>query len=729
MVERLAALRKQKPSTPVPPSSAAGVATDADGMLSAAFPPSHIRNVSVVAHVDHGKTTLTDAILRWAGLLSKDSTVGTFTDRLQVEKERGITIKAQTCSVLVWLRPDEDNGSGPVDATDVSSLYLINLVDTPGHADFQYEVSRSLRASEGALLLVDATQGVEAQTLAQFHAVLEQEAELVPVLTKMDAANSDDRVLKTLVEMEDTMGMLRDEVLMTSAKQMKGVEAIFRAIVDRVPPPQGRAGFSDLSQLPLLLPDSDQRRATEASLVPLRALIFDCWTLESGGMRAAGGAASTGQSGATEKQHQQPSGSGGVYALVRVIDGTLTVGAKVVLHHSRQRPTVEEVGFIHPDLHVLPALTAGMVGYVLLSGVTPGEVRVGDSLCTLPTPRHTLSAAANSTSEEWVVKAVPGFQKMHPVVFAGIFPDDNHLITALYDVVDLLCLNDPAVTVEKTKCQALGAGLQLGFLGLLHLNVFTERLLQEFGMPVLVTPPQVQYMYVGSNEDISNPLHHKPITVENWRWPHEGVAAYLEPVVLATVITPGAHFDAINQAALTQYRGEQVEMKGMDDGRMAVRYRMPLCDLARGFLSTVKSLSHGYASLDYDRPQYVEAAVVKVDIIINKARVSALSFIAPQHEAVNRARQVLASLKANLQRCSVDLPIQAVMGTKIVARETVKAYRKDVTAKIHAGDISRKQKKWSDQKKGKKRMARRIVGGVTLDQEVLSAAMGATRVS
>eukprot|EP00796_Vickermania_ingenoplastis_P011959 gene11960-8233_t len=693
------------------------------GAVPPPFPASQIRNVSVVAHVDHGKTTLTDAILRWAELLPKDAAVGTFTDRLQVEKQRGITIKAQTCSVMVRkVTPGTESGA-PV----VENSFLINLVDTPGHADFQYEVSRSLHATEGVLLLVDAGQGVEAQTMAQFHAVLEREGEIVPVLTKMDTVVSDQRVKKTLSEMEDSMSVLEEEVLFTSAKQKRGLEAVFQAIIDRVPPPAGRVGYSDFVQLPVLHPDSAQRKAAEAAIVPLRALIVDCFTAESSGMNNT---AVGEQEGSSELRRD------GVYCLVRVMDGTVTRGTSVVLYHSGCRTKVEEVGFLHPNLQALPALSAGMVGYVFAKAIQKEDVRVGDTLCTLPTPRFVLSSkkesagkggeAVPATSPAFVLHPIPGFRCTHPVVFAGIFPDDDNMITTLRETVAMLCLNDPSVTVQELKCQALGTGLQLGFLGLLHLQVFIDRMLQEFGMPVLVTPPQVQYMYVGPNEDPSDSTKHKPLTVENWLWPHEGVGAYLEPVVHATVVTPREYFDPINQAAMTRFRGEQEDMRGMDDGRLIVRYRMPLGDLARGFFATVKSASHGYAHLDYDHPHYVEAAVVKVDIVINKSKISALSFIAPQHEALDKARQVLRSLKENLQRSVVDLPIQALIGTKIVGRETIKAYRKDVTAKIHAGDISRKQKKWNDQKKGKKRIARRTVGTVTLDQEVLSAAMGAT---
>lgn len=750
--------------------------------LMRSFPVANIRNVSIVAHVDHGKTTLSDAMLRFASLLPADGTTGTFTDRLQVEKERGITIKAQTCSVLLTHR-----GTGV--------QYLINLIDTPGHVDFQYEVSRSLCASEGVALLVDVRQGVEAQTMAQFYAALEQNLTILPVLTKMDSVLNDAQVEKTLLQLEDSTGLLSREVVLTSAKSKAGIEQLFQHIIDKVPPPSGRIGFSDMKQLPVMHPDSAERKQAEKDLVPLRALLFDCWTAESSGMSgseggngigsasstmspassgtgtskapsaAAAGAASGGQSLATD----------GIYGLVRVVDGTVMPGTSVTFFHSRKKYEVREVGIIHPTLHPTAALTTGMVGYVFFPGLTKKDVLIGDTLCTLPTRRHTLKAlstsaaaatsttgcgssgreeeasggkrasaptdeagaasasssssgtVADSASEDpFAVQPIPGFKAVHPVVFAGFYPDEGDYITQLRDAVDLLCVNDPSVTVESLQCPALGPGLQLGFLGFLHMEVFKERLLMEFGQTVLVTPPQVQYMYVEQNCDPLDKQLQKPVSVSNWLWPHEGAGAYLEPVVTATVLTPSEYFNEINSAALGSYRGEMEDMRVIDDARTMVRYRMPLADLARGFFSTVKSISHGYATLEYDEPTYAVADLVKMDIVINKARISALSTICLRQEANTQARRILTSLKENLLRSTVDLPLQALIGSKIIARETIKAYRKDVTAKIHAGDISRKQKKWNDQKKGKERMARRSVGTVTLDQSVLAAAMGAT---
>lgn len=742
--ERLAVSKKcllqprSEESTSAGSSSAATI--DASG-----FPLSHIRNVSVVAHVDHGKTTLTDAILRWAGLLPRESAVGTYTDRLQVERERGITVKAQTCSIVLKRKSNHPLSSATekaVTSADEEIFYLINLVDTPGHADFQYEVSRSLRATEGALLLVDANQGVQAQTLAQYHAVLHEEVELLPVLTKLDVVTSDDRVDKTMKGMGDTMGIVESEVLLTSAKKMQGVEALFQAIIDRVPPPRGRVGFSDFSQLPLMFAGGALRQQVEDTMVPFRGLLFDCWTAECGGMREAKEYSENGNATAAfNGDHREEE----VYGLIRVIDGTVSPGANVFTFHTQHRLKITEVGVVHPSLFPLPALTAGMVGYVVLKGLRKDVLHVGETLCALPTSRficappsspesarppqdssshHT--ASLHSSDGVQCVYPVAGFRPIHPVVFAGVYPDDDTLITSLSKAVQSLCLNDPAVTVHPIKCQALGAGLQLGFLGLLHLQVFMDRLLQEFRTPVLVTPPQVQYMYVAHGEDPSDPSQRKPITVENWRWAHEGVKAYLEPVVLTTVVTPLEYYDLIHQAALRSHRAVEKDVEGLDDGRMLVRYWMPLEDLARGFFSTVKALSHGYATLEYEPPQYREAELVKVDIIIHKAKISALSFICSTHEAGPRARTVLHSLKTNLKRCNIDLPLQAVLGQKVIARETIKAYRKDVTAKIHAGDISRKQKKWNDQKKGKQQLAKRTAGTVTLDQSVLSAAMGAT---
>ncbi|EPY20678.1 GTP-binding protein LepA [Strigomonas culicis] len=687
------------------------------------FPLPFIRNVSIIAHVDHGKTTLTDALLRRAGLLPEGAT-GTFTDRLAVERERGITIKAQTCSV--FMRRTTPAG--------VEEEYLLNLIDTPGHVDFQYEVSRSLSASDAALLLVDVSQGVEAQTMAQFYAALEHDLTIIPVLTKLDQVLNDAQVDKAMQQLEDSTGLLRREAVLTSAKSKEGIEAVFAAIIDRVPAPTGREGFSDLRQLPLMHPDSEQRREAEAALVPLRALLFDCWTAESSGMDNSHLAGDGGDPTLDLRRGGAPLAKEGVYCLVRVLDGTVTPETTVTFCHSRHAFEVQEVGLIHPTLHPTAALTAGVVGYIFLPGLRKNEIRIGDTLCTLPTKRHRLASATAAEAEgeaaaadaQYVVHPVPGFKQVQPVVFAGFYPDEDEYISQLREAVELLCINDPSVTVEPLHCQALGQGLQLGFLGLLHMQVFKERLLAEFHQSVLVTPPQVQYKFVATGDDPADERAWQVLTVQNWRWPHEGVQLYLEPYVHATVVTPRDYLNAINQAALMQFRGEQEDMRVIDDARVVVRYRMPLADLARGFFSLVKSASRGYATLDYDDPVYVESDLVKVDMVINKAKISALSLICPRRDAQEHGRRMTASLKENLLRSTVDLPLQACLGNKIIARETVKAYRKDVTAKIHAGDISRKQKKWADQKKGKERMARRSLGTVTLDQNVLAAAMGAT---
>lgn len=732
-------------------SLSSGLYTSSRNLIKS-FPPERIRNVSIVAHVDHGKTTLTDALLRRAGLLPADGATGTFTDRLAVERDRGITVKAQTCSL--FLSAPRRSGEGGRD------VYLINLIDTPGHVDFQYEVSRSLSASEGALLLVDVSQGVEAQTMAQFHTSLEHDLAIVPVLTKMDQVLSDDVVDRALAQLEDSTGLLRQEVVMTSAKHKKGMEAVFQAIIDHVPAPatspdagpsgkEGRQGFSELCQLPPMRPDSEERKAAEASLVPLRALLFDCWTAESSGMTRAAGPGHEGGAPSPSFSSASPPPLGkegsslkgavvdaspqrdGVYCLVRVISGTATPGTRVTFFHSNGRHEVREVGILHPSLYPTAALTAGMVGYLFFPRLKRADIVIGDTLCTLPTKRHFLAKGdhrGDTADRPFAVHPVPGFRRIQPVVFAGFYPDEGKYVSQLRDAVDLLCVNDPSVTVESIQCQALGSGLQLGFLGLLHMQVFQERLRAEFDQTVLVTPPQVQYMGVEVGADPADPQQRKPLSVSNWRWPHEGIATYLEPFVMATVVTPKDYFNAINAAALSQFRGEQTDMRVVDDARVLARYHMPLADLARGFASAVKSFSHGYATLDYDIAEYVPADLVKVDIAINKARLSALSLICPRHEANAQGRRILSSLKENLTRSSVDLPLQALVGKKIIARDTVKAYRKDVTAKIHAGDISRKRKKWDDQRKGKERMARRSFGTVVLDQSVLAAAMGASTV-
>lgn len=788
--------------TPLPPPPPAHLLKK-HGLRS--FPPHRIRNVSVVAHVDHGKTTLTDALLRTARLLPSQGSTSTFTDRLRVEKERGITVKAQTCSIFVTrpraaqstaaaAKESEDEATRRPDAPgsthedDEDEVYLINLIDTPGHVDFQYEVSRSLRASEGVMLLVDVMQGVQAQTMAQFHAALENDCAMVPVLTKLDAVLHEDQVSRTLSQLEDSTGLLREEVVRTSAMRRRGVQALLSALIDRVPPPQGRVGWSDMSQLPVMYPDGPERRAAEGALVPFRALLFDGWTVSSGGIDdvvaaaaqshpcadpchtsshrtaarrplhsdaniTSASAAAGGTGGGIGERGSvtiatQVRDSDGVYCLIRVMDGTVEAGTTVTFFHSRRAYVVEQVGIIHPTLYPTAALTVGMVGYLFIRHLHRADVHMGDTICTLPTRQHTLARKEETaapgegepvsarervgTAASLCVHPVPGFKRVQPVVFADFYPNEGVMITSLRTAVDLLCINDPAVTVESLVCPALGPGLQLGFLGLLHMQVFQERLLGEFGHAVLVTPPQVRYVYVRAKDmhAASSPATHEALTVHNWRWPHEGVGAYLEPMVHATVITPKAHFAVINTAALTRFRATQEEVRVVtgDEAQVLARYRMPLAELARGFFTLVKSSSHGYATLSYDEAVYEEADLVKVDVVVNKARLSALSMICARHEAASQARRVLQVLKEHLPRSVIDLPLQALIANKIIARETIKAYSKDVTAKIHAGDLSRKQKKWNDQKKGKERIARRSFGTVTLDQTVLAASMGASTI-
>lgn len=623
------------------------------------FPRERIRNFSIIAHIDHGKTTLSDAILRRTGVLRGDGAVGTYMDKLQVERERGITIKAQTCSMFVRHKGVE---------------YLLNLIDTPGHVDFQYEVSRSLGASEGALLLVDVSQGIEAQTMANFYLALENNLTIVPALTKLDTVLGDEPVEAAMQQVEDATGLLRQEIVLTSARQKLGVEAVLEAVIERVPHPQGRssAQTANVTEAGTLTVSSGE--------VPLRALLFDCWPLKDA------------------------KNTIGIMCLVRVIDGEISIKTVASFLHSKKRYPVKEVGIMNPEPVPVGCLTAGMVGYLFIPGIERSDVMIGDTI--------------SSTLQG--VEAIPGFRMVKPVVFAGFFPDDGDQITHLRVAVDELRVTDPSVTSSPMDCPALGPGIQLGFLGMLHMKVFQERLFAEYARKVLVTPPQVQYRYV----DQKGEAHE--LTVFNWKWQHEGATQYLEPWIRATIVLPMEYFGPINNEAMQYFRAEQLDMKPVDGVRTSVRYRMPLAELARGFFDRVKSLSHGYASFDYDDVTYDVADLVKLDIVINKAKISALSCICPRQDAQQIGRRVVNSLKENLERSTVDLPIQAFVSTKCVARETIGAYKKDVTAKIHAGDLSRKQKKWNDQKKGKERMGRRSVGTVALDQDVLAAAMGAT---
>lgn len=625
------------------------------------FPRERIRNFAVIAHIDHGKTTLSDAILRRTRVLKSDGAVGTYMDKLLVERERGITIKAQTCSMFVTYKGEE---------------YLLNLIDTPGHVDFQYEVSRSLGACEGAVLLVDASQGIEAQTMANFYLAMEANLTVVPALTKLDTVMNDEQVETIIQQVEDATGLLSREVLLTAAKQKLGVEALLEAVIERVPCPQGKRSSQGASV-------SAAGTLKESSGdAPLRALVFDCWPHVD------------------EKSKEE-----GICCLVRVIDGEVTRKTVASLLQAKKRYVIKELGIMHPEPCPVGCLTAGMVGYLFIPGITREDISIGETI---------------SSTLQSGVEPIPGFRKVKPVVFAGFFPDESEQLSSIKTAIDKLRVSDPSVTSTTLECPALGPGMQLGFLGMLHMNVFQERLFAEYAKKVLVTPPQVQYQYVDGEGKVFE------LNVFNWKWPHEGAVSYLEPWVRATIVCPLDHFGAVNSEALAHFRAEQIEMKPFDGLRTLVRYRMPLAELARGFFDRVKSLSHGYASLEYDDPVYEPADIVKLDIVINKAKVSALSCICARQNAATVGRRIVSALKENLTRSVVDLPIQAFVSTKCVARETVGAYHKDVCSKIHAGDISRKMKKWADQKKGKEKLAKRLVGTAQLDQDVLAAAMGAT---
>ena len=605
------------------------------------FPQDRIRNFSIIAHIDHGKTTLSDAILRRCDVLDRDGEVSRFLDKLEVERERGITIKAQTCSFFVKSAKD-------------GKEYLINLIDTPGHVDFQYEVSRSLGASEGAVLLVDATQGVEAQTMANFYLALDANLDIIPALTKLDAVMNEKSITDAISQMEDSTGLLGSETILTAARAKRGVEAVLEAVIERVRAPCG-----------------DEAK-------PARGLLFDCWT-------------------------NPDTKVGGVVCLIRVIDGKFVPKMGISLLHSKKRVQIESVGMMQTESVPCAALAAGMVGYVVLPTLDRRDLLIGDTFGENPN-----------------VEPIPGFKIVKPMVFAGFFPDEAEIITNMQEAVENLRINDPSVTVELIKCPALGPGLQLGFLGMLHMQVFQERLFAEYGKKVLVTPAQVQYQY----EDKNGKAH--PLSVYNWKWKHEGAEKYLEPMVKATVVCQNEYFQDINSAAISEFRAECIEMRQIDSNRMVGLFRMPLADLARGFFSFVKQTSHGFGTLEYDDPTYEESDLVKIDVLVNRAEISALSTITPRSRHMTTAKRLVSSLKEHLPPSIVDLPIQAMLSNKCIARETVGCNKKDVTAKIHAGDISRKRKKWDDQKKGKERLAKRNVGSAQIDQETLAAAMGAT---
>ncbi|HXF66028.1 MAG TPA: translation elongation factor 4 [Burkholderiales bacterium] len=594
----------------------------------------HIRNFSIIAHVDHGKSTLADRFIELCGGLAEREMEDQVLDSMELERERGITIKAQTAALEYRAR---DGGH-----------YLLNLIDTPGHVDFSYEVSRSLAACEGALLVVDASQGVEAQTVANCYTAVEQGVEVVPVLNKMDLPQADPA--RVIGEIEDIVGISARDALRVSAKTGEGVQDVLEAVIRRIPPPRGDRG------------------------APLKALIIDSWF----------------------------DNYVGVVMLVRVVDGTLGPGDRILLMSTGAVYPCERVGVFTPKARDRDMLSAGEVGYVVAGIKELKAARVGD----------TVTAAARPAAQP-----LPGFKEIKPQVFAGLYPVDPNEYGALRDALQKLQLNDAALRFEPESSQALGFGFRCGFLGLLHLDIVQERLEREYGMNLITTAPTVVYQVLlrdGSVLEIENPS----------RLPDPGkIAEIREPVIRASILVPHDYVGPVITLA-NQKRGIQRNLQYM--GRQAVlTYELPLSEVVMDFFDRLKSVSRGYASLDYDFLEYRAGDLVRLDILINGERVDALSLIVHRTSAQSRGRELAARMRELIPRQMFDVAVQAAIGSQIIARETVRALRKNVLAKCYGGDVTRKKKLLERQKAGKKRMKQ--VGSVEIPQEAFLAILKVER--
>ncbi|MBP5236185.1 MAG: elongation factor 4 [Clostridia bacterium] len=592
----------------------------------------HIRNFSIVAHIDHGKSTLADRILERTDTVSAREMEEQLLDNMELERERGITIKARAVRLLYKSKSGED--------------YIFNLIDTPGHVDFTYEVSRSLNACDGALLVVDATQGVEAQTLANAYLAIDADLEILPVINKIDLPSSN--IEKARNEVEEVIGIPAEGCPVISAKTGENVDELLERIITDLPAPSG-----------------DEN-------APLKCLIFDSYY----------------------------DSYLGVVVYVRVKDGTVRVGDRIMMMSTGIQYDVVEVGTMGAfGLDRCPELRAGDVGFITAAIKTIGETRVGD----------TVTSATNPASEP-----LPGFKSVQPMVYAGIYPADGARYGDLRDALEKLQLNDASLFFEAETSVALGFGFRCGFLGLLHMEIIMERLEREFNLDLITTAPSVIYeikLRNGQVLKVDNPTNYpSPDEIEEAR----------EPVVKATIITPTEYVGGIMDLCQDR-RGDYLDMKYIDSERAELHYYLPLNEIIYDFFDALKSRSRGYASLDYELAEYRPSKLVKLDILLNGDVVDALSFIVHEEKAYARARKIAQRLKENIPRQLFEIPVQASVGSKIIARETVKALRKDVLAKCYGGDITRKKKLLEKQKEGKKRM--RKFGSVELSPEAFMAVL------
>jgi GTP-binding protein LepA len=610
------------------------------------YPQERIRNFCIVAHVDHGKSTLADRMLQVTELVDPRKMRDQYLDRMDIERERGITIKAQT--VRMPYRP----------LGELGDEFLLNLIDTPGHVDFSYEVSRAIAACEGAILLIDAAQGLEAQTLANLYLALDADLEIIPVLNKIDlpAARPDE----VAAEIGSILGVEPASVLRISAKDGTGVEAVLDAIVDRVPAPRG---------------DAD---------APTRALVFDSF--------------------------YDPYRGALVY--FRVIDGQLRKGDRIRFLATGFESEIDDLGVQSPEELPIDRLGVGEVGLLSAAIKSVESAKVGD----------TMTLAGRHAAE---VAALPGYQEPLPMVFSGLFPLDSDDFPMLRDALDKLRLNDASFSFEPETSVALGFGFRCGFLGLLHLEIVTERIDREFNIPLVTTAPSVRYRVTLAEQTVTDGQP-RVVEVPNPQdMPDAGrIASVAEPTVLARILTPKESLGPIMQLCEGR-RGVMLAMDYLTPERIELRYRLPLAATITDFFDQLKSLSRGYASMDYELSDYVEAPLVRVDLLLNGEPVDAFSAIVHRDDAYHFGRAMVEKLKELIPRQMFDVPVQAAIGAKVIARETIKARRKDVLAKCYGGDVSRKRKLLEKQKEGKKRM--KSVGSVEIPPEAFVSALRVSR--
>ncbi len=592
----------------------------------------HIRNFSIIAHIDHGKSTLADRILEYSSAVAKRDMEEQLLDNMDLEKERGITIKARAVRID-YTAPDGEE-------------YIFNLIDTPGHVDFNYEVSRSLNACEGALLVVDATQGIEAQTLANAYLAVDSDLEIVPVINKIDLPSA--MIDRCRDEIEDVIGIPAEGCPAVSAKTGLNIGDVMDAVIRDIPSPEGDENGT------------------------LKCLIFD----------------------SVYNSYL------GVVVYIRVVSGTVRPGDKIRLMSTGAEYEIVELGCMDPfGLRKLDSLSAGDVGYITASIKTVSETKVGD----------TITSAAAPADEP-----LPGFKDVNPMVYAGIYPADGAKYNEMKDALEKLRLNDAALTFEPETSAALGFGFRCGFLGLLHMEIIEERLEREFNLDIITTAPSVIYeIYKHGGEKllIDNPSNYPP---------QDQIESSAEPIVAANIITPTEYVGGIMDLCQDR-RGTFLDMKYIDTERVELHYDLPLNEIIYDFFDALKSRSRGYASLDYEIKGYEDSDLVKLDIMLNGEVVDALTFIVHREKAYARARKIAEKLKENIPRQLFEIPIQAAIGTKIIARETVKALRKDVLAKCYGGDITRKKKLLEKQKEGKKKM--RQLGSVQVSPEAFMAVL------